>query len=101
MKRYQRYHLTLGPKRTTASLDNLLSALLAIRLGAIPQSPQAHDTVRAWLQAQLDRANDPEHCRVSRWLRDQALLFLVDKTLSDAYLDWSLDHESSPFRVTR
>ncbi len=97
----KRYHLTLGPKRTTASLDNLLSGLLAVRLGALPQSPQAHDAVRAWLQAQLDRNNDPERCRVSQWLRDETLLFLVDKSLSDAYLDWLLEHESSPFRVTR
>ncbi len=94
MDRYHRYHLTLGHKRTTVRLDDVLSGLLAIRLGAIPQSPQAHDAVRAWLQAQLDRANDPGRCRVSPWLRDEALLFLVDKTSSDTYLDWLLEHES-------
>ena len=51
----KRYHLTLGRKRTTVSLDTLLSDLLAIRLGSLPQSPQAHGAVCAWLQQQLAR----------------------------------------------
>ncbi len=92
MKRYHRYHLTLGHKRTTVSLDRLLSDLLAIRLGAFPHAPKAHGVVRTWLQQQLDQTNDPGRVRVSRWLRDQALLFLVDKYLSDTYLDWLLEH---------
>jgi hypothetical protein len=90
----KRYHLTLGHRRTTVSLDNLLSGLLAIRLGTTPQSPQAHDAVRAWLQQQLDRNNDPGRCRVSQWLRDEVLLFLVDNTLADAYIDWWIEHDS-------
>ena len=87
-----RYHLTVGDKRTTARLDTLIADLLAIRLGACPQSPQAHCTVRAWLQQQLDGNNDPGRVQVSRWLRHQALLFLVDQQLSETYLDWWLEH---------
>ena len=87
------YHLSLGQKRTTVSLDTMLSDLLAIRLGSRPQSPQAHGAVRAWLQQQLDQTNDPGRVRVSQWLRDQALLFLVDKHLSNTYLDWLLEHQ--------
>ena len=88
----KRYHLTLGQKRTTVSLDTLLSDLLAIRLGAFPHSPKAHAVVRTWLQQQLDQANDPGRIRVSRWLRGQAVLFLVDNHLSTTYLDWLLEH---------
>jgi len=88
----KRYHLTLGRKRTTVSLDTMLSDLLAIRLGSRPQSPQAHGTVRAWLQQRLDDANDPGRIRVSQWLRDQAVLFLVDTKLSNTYLDWRLEN---------
>jgi len=88
----KRYHLTLGRKRTTVSFDALLSDLLAIRLGSLPQSPQAHGEVRTWLQQQLDQANDPGRIRVSQWLRDQALLFLVDNHLSNTYLDWLLEN---------
>jgi hypothetical protein len=92
----KRYHVTLGSKRTTVSLDTVLSSLLAIRLGSMPQSPEAHTAVRAWLQQQLDKANDPGRCLLSQWLRDQALLFLVDKRLSDTYLDALLDGEWKP-----
>jgi len=87
-----RYPLTVGDKRTTARLDPLIADLLAIRLGACPQSPQARRTVRAWLQQRLDRNNDPGRVQVSRWLRHEALLFLVDKQLSETYLDWWLEH---------
>ncbi|MGD1984018.1 MAG: hypothetical protein PVF93_08955 [Chromatiaceae bacterium] len=90
----RRYHVTLGSRRTTASLDTLLSDLLAIRLGARPQSSDVHHIVRTWLQQQLDQGNDPGRCLVSQWLRDQAVLFLVDKTLSDAYLEQLLDADS-------
>jgi hypothetical protein len=90
----KRYHLTLGPKRTTASLDTMLSDLLAIRLGSFPPSPKTHAIVRAWLQQRLDQANDPGRIRVSQWLRDQTILFLVDKQLSDTYLDWWLEGPS-------
>jgi len=90
----KRYHVTLGSRRTTASLDTLLSDLLAIRLGARPQSSEAHRTVWTWLQQQLNQGNDPGRCLVSHWLRDQAVLFLVDKTLSDAYLELVLDADS-------
>ncbi len=94
----KRYHVTLGAKRTTASVDTLLSDLLALRLGSKPQSPEAHHVVRAWLQQQLDRNNDPGRCLVSQWLRGEILLFLVDKSLSEAYLDDLLDGpgESQP-----
>ncbi len=89
----KRYHLRLGSKRTTVSLDNMVSDLLAIRLGSVPQSPQAHGSVRAWLQQRLDWDNDPGRLRVSQWLTDQALLFLVDNTLSDTYFDWLLEQD--------
>ena len=92
----KRYHLTLGPKRTTVSLDNMVSDLLAIRLGSVPQSPQAHGAVRTWLQQRLDRDNDPGRFRVSQWLTDQALLFLVNNQLSEAYLDWWLEQDDDP-----
>ena len=92
----KRYHLSLGHKRTTVSLDNILSELLAIRLGLCPQSAQAHGAVRLWLQQQLDQANDPGRIRVSQWLREQAILFLVDNKLSNTYLDWFLEHQQAP-----
>lgn len=45
----QRYHVTLGSRRTTVSLDNFLSLLLSLKLGHTPQTPQAQRAVRHWL----------------------------------------------------
>jgi len=55
-------------------------------------STSAHRAVRAWLQQQLDQANDPGRIRVSQWLRGEIILFLADNALSNAYLDWLLEN---------
>jgi len=47
------YHVTLGCRRTTVSLDIILSELLALKLGVEPDAPEAHAVVRQWLQAKL------------------------------------------------
>ena len=65
-----------------------------VRLGTRPQSPNTHYTVRTWLQQQLDQANDPGRCLVSRWLHVQVILFLVDKQLSEVYSELLLDTDS-------
>lgn len=85
-----RYHVQLGIKRTTVSLDETLADLLALQLNQQPHTPEAHTAVRAWLQRQLEADNDPYRARVSQWLQGQVILALVDKKLSDAYGDWLL-----------
>jgi len=86
----QRYHIYLGAKRTTVTLDDTLAHMLAIRLGETPLTPEAHTAVRTWLQEQLDEGNDPGRAYVSRWLQQEVLLFIVDKKLSNKYLEWYL-----------
>lgn len=85
-----RYHVRLGKKRTTLSLSPLLSTLLALKLGFLPDSREAHSGVRAWLQDCLDHADDPGRVYVSQWIQDQAVLFLVDNILSHQYDQWLL-----------
>jgi len=85
-----RYHVQLGTKRTTVSLDETLADLLALQLNQQPHTPEAHTAVREWLQRRLDADNDPYRARVSQWLQAQVILALVDKKLSDAYGDWLL-----------
>ena len=48
------YHVTPGDHRTTVSIDNILSELLALKLGYDPDAPEAHAAVRQWLQDRLD-----------------------------------------------
>ena len=84
----QRYHVTLGLKRTTVSLDNNLSLLLSLKLGQPPQTPQAQRAVRHWLQARLDENNDCNRCLTSQWLRDEVLYALISDDLVELYDRW-------------
>jgi len=88
-----RFHLRLGTRRTTATLDTMLSGYLAIHLGYTPQTPQA---VRRWLQDRLDEYNDPGRVAVSQWLQREVITALVDTMLSTHYLNWLLDGTPPP-----
>ncbi|MDZ7808953.1 MAG: hypothetical protein U5L11_00950 [Arhodomonas sp.] len=91
-----RFHLRLGTRRTTATLDTMLSGYLAIHLGCTPETPQAHQAVRRWLQDRLDEYNDPGRVAVSQWLQREVITTLVDTKLSNHYLDWLLDATPPP-----
>ncbi len=86
-----RYHLDLGQKRTTVSLDETVAAMLAYKLCGSPDDESAHATVREWLQEFVDtrkfkgRYRSPD---LSAAVREHALMFLVDKKLSTKYWCW-------------
>ena len=86
----QRYHVNLGEKRTTVTLNDTLGGVVALKLGQTPGTAEAHSAVRSWLQEQLDINDDPNRVYVSRWLQQEAILFIADTELSRAYLDWHL-----------
>ena len=83
----QRYHVRLGPKRTTVSLPDTLAGLLAVKLNQRPETKEAHRAICSWLQQTLDDLNDPGRSSVSRWLQSEATLFITDKMLSKKYLN--------------
>lgn len=82
------YHVQLGKRRTTVSLDQIISILLSLKLDLDPGTEDAHAAVRAYLQEKLDKNNDPGRSRVSQWLREEVLLDLLDKKLSAKYEKW-------------
>jgi hypothetical protein len=84
----KRYHVTLGGRRTTVTLDTSLSALVALKLGETPETATAHAAVRGWLQRRLDEAGDAGRYHVSQWLQGEAVLWVADTKLFDSYLDW-------------
>jgi hypothetical protein len=84
----QRYHVTLGPKRTTVSLDNHLSLLLSLKLGHTPQTPQAQRAVRHWLQARLDEHGDYNRAHTSQWLGEEVIRALVSAEVKNLYNQW-------------
>ena len=96
MARSKRFNLRVGARRTSVTLDGVLSGYLALHLGHVPQTAGAHRAVREWLQARIDEDNDPGRHGVSRWLQQQVLEVIVDQALVRAYDDWLLERESAP-----
>jgi len=86
--RYERYHVSLGDKRTTASIDKTLSNLLSLHLGQQPDTVPAQLAVRNWLQARLDYNKDPDQTRVSQWLQSQVAQALISPALLEKYEHW-------------
>ena len=84
----QRYHVSLGPKRTTVSLDNLLSVLLSLELGHAPETPQGQRAVRNWLQARLDNNGDHNRVQTSQWLSEEVIHALVSPRVQELYGQW-------------
>ena len=82
------YHVLVGERRTTVSLDQIISVLVSLKLGHDPGTEDAHSAVRAYLQEKLDVKNDPHWTSVSQWLRKETLLDLLDKKLSARYEKW-------------
>lgn len=85
-----RYHVYVGDKRTTVSFDYVLASLVALNAGLTPGTPEGHSHVRKTLQEHLDHYPDSGRVHVSQWLRNEVVLSLVDKKLSEGYADWLL-----------
>lgn len=84
----KRHHVTLGPKRTTVTLDRTLSILLSLQLGHTPETPQAQQAVRRWLQARIDESGDYGRYLVSEWLQKEVIFTLIPRELNARYGDW-------------
>lgn len=73
-----RYHVSINGHRTTVCLPLVVAELLALKLGAEPDAPQAHSAVRTWLQGEVDR--DPgavAYGRASQRLAHLAMLAIA------------------------
>ena len=92
----RRYHVRRGKKRTTVSMDRIVSDHLALHLGHAPNTDAAHSAVRAWLQAQIDGAADPGRIRVSQWLLGEALTVMITPSLARKYADYNDTVLASP-----
>ena len=99
------YHVLLGKRRTTVSLDQIISILLSLKLDHDPGTEDVHSAVSAYLQEKLDVKNDPDWTSVSQWLRKEVVLDLLDKKLSSKYWKWfdekSWDHLQAGHRKKR
>ena len=79
---YKKFHLLVGKgttaRRTTISVESYLADSLAIKLGRIPNTPEAHSAVRKWLQEQQTK----EGINYEPFLVKRALVLeVMDKTI--------------------
>ena len=91
-----RYHVRLGTKRTTVSLDGVAADYLALHLGSEPRTRAAHAAIVGWLQAKLDDNKAAASKRVSQWLLGQVLDDLVSQKIYDACSAWLDNRVSKP-----
>ena len=87
----KRYHIDLGHRRTTVSLNPVIAGALALKHGVSPDDDAAHAVVRLWLQDWVDARNSGENYepwRLSRHLQQAAILFLLDRELRPKVEEW-------------
>lgn len=91
-----RYHIQFNNRRTTITVDSIVSELLAIKLGLLPDDPGAHAAVRDWLEKTLhDKLGEsvPGGNRISQYARVYAIEALANKKLMSQVWDWRLSKD--------
>ena len=89
-----RYHIQLNNRRTTITLDTILSELLAVKLGATPGADNAHGIIREWLQATITESlggNLPTGARLSQWARRFAIEYIADIELMNRVTSYRIE----------
>ena len=92
-----RYHIRFKGRRTTVTLDKILSNLIAAEFGVMPDRADYHSTVQQWLQATLtDKLgqNVPGGTSISQYARLYAIEFIAKRDLMDRVIDWRLSQGS-------
>ena len=93
MATQKRYHIHFKNRRTTITVDSIISELLAVKLGLLPDDPGTHSTVRDWLEKTLhDKLGEhvPGGNHISQYARMYAFEALADKKLMQRVWDWRL-----------
>ena len=92
-----RYHINFKDRRTTITVDRIISELLAIKMEVQPDDPEAHSILRTWFEELLHEKlgeNVPGGNRISQDARQYAIETLADKKLMSKVWDWRLAHTS-------
>lgn len=88
-----RYHVQFKGRRTTITLDKILSELIAAKFSVSPESDNYHSTVQRWLQETLTKnlgQNVPGGNRISQYARKYAIEEIAEKGIMERVLDWRL-----------
>ena len=89
-----KYHICFGKRRTTVVVDNILSEMMAIKLGIDPASEEAYQVIREWLQKTIPEklGNTQGRKNASQWTRRYLIEEIADKIISNSWLDWTLNY---------
>lgn len=88
-----RYHIRFRGRRTTVTLDKILSELIAMSFGLTPDRADYHSTVQQWLQATLtDKLgeNVPGGSHISQYARKYAIEEIARRELVEQLWDWRI-----------
>ena len=88
-----RYHIRFQGRRTTVTLDKILSELIAISFGLTLDRTDYHSTVQQWLQATLtDKLgqNVPGGSGISQYARKYAIEEIARPDLVERLWDWRI-----------
>lgn len=89
-----RYHIRFQDRKTTMTLDKILSELLALHVANItPDHPDYHATVQQWLQRTLtERLGEtvPNGSSISQQARKYAIEAVARPELIEALWEWRL-----------
>lgn len=83
---HDRYHIRFAGRRTTITLDKILSELLGAELGVALGEKTYHSTVQQWLQATLNDKlghNVPGGNSISQYARQYAIEAIAKRELMD------------------
>ena len=83
-----KFHVILGKRRTTITVDTIIASLLALKLGYAPETKEAYKALREYFQEKLDAGKDPGRALVSYWLQEKCLFELIDSGVAKKYWKW-------------
>jgi len=95
-----RYHLTIPKKRTTISIDEVISDLIAIKLGFSSVSKETHAAIRKQLEKLIVPYYDPKspyyypnliNYKLTQFVTKQAILWLVGEELDQKYYEYKVN----------
>lgn len=88
-----RYHIRFKGRRTTVTLDKILSELIAAEFGVPLGREDFHSTVQQWLQETLTNKlgqNVPGGNSISQYARLYAIESIAKRDLMEKVWDWRL-----------
>ena len=93
-----RYHINFKDRRTTITVDRVISELLAIKMGMLPDDLGTHSKLRTWFEDLLhDKLGEsaPGGTHISQDARQYAIEYLVSKKLMDKVWDWRIARDDA------